>query len=231
MFRVDHVIGAFRVFTIPVEEPAENVAKNGSFDPADELLWEEHGRRILQVMLDGSDMLPCGEDLGVVPPVARKVMAEWAVPGLEVQRWTRDWKGDMRFFPPGAYRKNAAAVVSTHDSSIFLDWWRKEAEADEKTLFLRFAGLESDPGDDLVLLRCALERAAGSSAVFSIQLIQDYLALGGLLPGDPADWRVNLPGTVGPKNWSCVLPLTLEEMLALPLNAGLRELHKGTDRA
>ena len=43
-------------------------------------------------------------------------------------------------------------------------------------------------------------------------------------------WRVNLPGTVGPKNWSCVLPLTLEEMLALPLNASIRGLHEGAGR-
>ncbi len=301
LFRVDHVIGVFRLYTIALSEPSETLGSNGRFDPADKSKWEEHGRRILRVMLDNTSMLPCGEDLGVVPPCSDKVLAEWAIPGLDVQRWRRDWDGDGSFKAPGAYRLNSVAVVSTHDMSIFDAWWRDEvgtvdemlfkklcakyhlnadeliprlfipalsrggrlrwrADANkgnflwtlgrpendvkelvdahrstftERELFWRFVGMEGHPTDEpsAELRTRALAKASESTAVFSIQLIQDYLSVGGCLPGDPAVWRVNMPGSWGAYNWSCVLPVSLEELASLPFNERLQELHRHTGRA
>jgi 4-alpha-glucanotransferase len=126
LFRIDHVIGVFRVFTIPLSSPPERQALDGVFEPKDEALWEDHGRRLLDVMLKSTTMLPCGEDLGVVPACSYKVLRELSIPGLDVQRWARDWGNTYAFNSPESYRPNSVAVSSTHDMSIVAGWWRDE---------------------------------------------------------------------------------------------------------
>jgi 4-alpha-glucanotransferase len=230
LFRVDHVIGVFRLFVIPVDEPAGNGAKNGRFDPENRLTWEEQGRRILGMMVERTGMLPCGEDLGDVPTCSDRVLKDFAVPGLNVQRWRRDWEGTKDFTPAGEYRRNACAVISTHDTSLFTEWWSREADAEEKRRFAFFLQAPRPDLSPIEALGLALGKAAESPSIFSVQLIQDLWALGDALPGDPAEWRVNTPGTVGAHNWSVVLPRPLEEWGSLPMNEALRELHRRTGR-
>ncbi|MBK8576023.1 MAG: 4-alpha-glucanotransferase [Elusimicrobia bacterium] len=126
MYRIDHVIGVFRLYTIPLSSPADRGGLDGVFEPKDERGWEQHGRRLLEVMLESTRMLPCGEDLGVVPACSYKVLRELSIPGLDVQRWARDWGKTYGFNSPGTYRPNAVAVCSTHDMSIVAAWWQYE---------------------------------------------------------------------------------------------------------
>ncbi|HPD18709.1 MAG TPA: 4-alpha-glucanotransferase, partial [Candidatus Goldiibacteriota bacterium] len=48
MYRIDHFVGLFRLWTIDVNEPAETYGLNGKFDPTDEKTWKEHGQKILK---------------------------------------------------------------------------------------------------------------------------------------------------------------------------------------
>ncbi len=137
LFRIDHVVGTFRLWTIRRDEPSENHGLNGRFDPEDPALWEEHGRKILSVMIRNSDMLPCAEDLGVVPECSNRVLENFGVPGMDVQRWTRDWGATYDFKDPAAYRVNSAAVISNHDMTSFAGWWRFEAGTVDGELFQR----------------------------------------------------------------------------------------------
>lgn len=123
LFRIDHVVGLFRLWTIASQEPYETGGRNGAFDPEDESLWEEHGRNLLRIMCEASAMLPCAEDLGVVPDCAYKVLSEMSIPGMEIQRWTRDWDGSGEFLQPETYRACSVTMVSTHDMPHFLGWW------------------------------------------------------------------------------------------------------------
>src|SRR3989338_7882980 len=73
MLRLDHVVGLFRIWSIPYDEPLENEGLNGSFDPKDEKIWGAHGRRILSVMSENTDMLLCAEDLGIIPEACPEI--------------------------------------------------------------------------------------------------------------------------------------------------------------
>jgi 4-alpha-glucanotransferase len=126
LFRIDHFVGIFRIWTIPVTEPLEQGGLHGTFDPAEEARWEEHGRKIVSVMTRENGMLPCAEDLGVIPECSWRVLAEFGIPGIDVQRWSRDWGGTYEFKPPESYRKNSVAVISTHDMASFRAWWEVE---------------------------------------------------------------------------------------------------------
>lgn len=137
LFRIDHMIGVFRVWTILISEPKENAGLNGKFDPQDESLWEAQGRKILSVMILSTKMLPCAEDLGVVPECSYRVLEEFGIPGIDVQRWTKYWGTSYDFKAPQDYRKNSIATLSTHDSSIICAWWLHEAGTVDGELFKR----------------------------------------------------------------------------------------------
>ncbi len=299
MFRIDHVVGLFRIWTIAENEPYENAGRFGSFDPTDENLWEDHGRRILSAMVEPTDMLPCAEDLGVVPDCSNRVLGEFSVPGMDVQRWARYWNTDGTFKPADAYRPCSSAVVSTHDMPILLAWWKHEAGTVDEWLFrqacqakgmdpsqvterlfeapaygrlrwkpfiscvedltralgrdpndiqnilnlcrdsfvekkrflayLGFSGQNNEPSPEEVV-RGALERISESRSVFSVQLIHDWLSLAGCFREDPWNARVNFPGSVGPQNWSVVLPLPLETLLTLECNKTILEMQRRAGR-
>lgn len=137
MFRIDHVVGTFRLWTTSRSEPAETFGLNGLFDPPEERDWEAHGRKLLSMMVENTDMLPCAEDLGVVPECSYRTLWDLAIPGMEVQRWTKEWHTDFSFKLPEHYRPNAMAVISNHDTSPFYGWWVFEAGTVDEELFRR----------------------------------------------------------------------------------------------
>ena len=127
MFRIDHFVGLFRVWTIDLKTPPEYAGFYGIFDPEDERQWEDHGSRILGIMNSSTSMLPCAEDLGTVPACSEKVLKEFGITGINVQRWEKTKSGNFHFLPPDEYRINSVATVSTHDSSSLPGWWKYEA--------------------------------------------------------------------------------------------------------
>lgn len=137
LLRIDHVIGLFRIWSIPYSDPRENQGLNGSFDPFDENLWEEHGRRILGVLIKNTRMLLCAEDLGVIPACCTRVLLEFGIPGNDVQRWVKDWNRRHDFLPGSEYRRLSVAMLSTHDTTNWKAWWFYEAGTVDEGLFSR----------------------------------------------------------------------------------------------
>jgi 4-alpha-glucanotransferase len=288
MYRIDHVVGIFRVWTIPLSEPLENGGLNGVFDPKDEDLWEEHGRKLLSVMIKNTTMLACAEDLGVVPDCSNKVLCELGIPGIDIQRWKRDWGKTYDFSNPLAYRKNSVATIATHDISGLRAWWEFEAGTvdeglikrkcreknlpydaikdrlfdsqasfhgrlrwkkeinekdaldfidlfkgtfDEKAQFLSFLNIEKiESGSLSIFIKSALERISASASIFSIQLLHDWLSLDTLFDEDPWEIRINFPGTLSEKNWTLAMPISLEDMISMPVNNIIDSINKQGNR-
>ncbi len=137
MLRIDHVVGLFRIWSIPYNEPLENKGLNGLFDPRDENQWEDHGRRILSVIVENTKMLICAEDLGIIPGCCPKVLEELGIPGNDVQRWVKDWNVRHDFLEPKEYRRLSVAMLSTHDTTNWPAWWKYEAGTVDEDLFKR----------------------------------------------------------------------------------------------
>ncbi len=301
ILRIDHVVGLFRIWSIPYNDPQENQGLHGVFDPPEENLWHQHGRQILSVMLESTQMLLCAEDLGVIPKCCTDTLLEFGIPGNEVQRWVKDWNLRHDFLRPQEYRQLAVAMLSTHDTTNWKAWWQYEAGTVDQGLFTRrcierkidFArvgpilfdpelsfhgrlrwkttidsadklvavlGKDKDqvgdfiefyentfgekqklwrlldcPGQmtetaDTALLTRVMQFVLDARAVFCINSIRDYLTLGDLFQGDAYQYRVNVPGTISPKNWSLRLPLSLEELLAHSLNQQIRKMIEASGR-
>jgi 4-alpha-glucanotransferase len=233
ILRIDHAVGLFRIWSIPFREPLENEGANGSFDPPDERGWEEHGRKILSVMLDSTEMLLCGEDLGIIPAACPRTMEALSVPGIDVQRWTKDWNGTQDFLPPGNYRFLSVATLSTHDTTNWNTWWEKESTREEKEKFWKHLKLDGPVREiaDPEVTGAALKFILKTKSIFSIQMIFDWLNLvgtgkleGDILAGDQSWFRINTPGTVGAENWSALLPIPLEDLLNHEVCAKIRNL-------
>ncbi len=210
LYRIDHVVGFFRIWTIPA---GERTGRGGRFVPEDEREWGRHGREILQMMLGATGMLPLAEDLGTIPPVCRETLRDLGICGLKIQRWERDWDGDGHFLAPADYAPLSVAMLSTHDSETFAGWW--EAFPEDRRRLHEAAGFPGaapdrlDPGLHAEYVRWF--SAAGS--VFLILMAQDVLAPLGRLPGDPASHRVNVPGVVNDVNWRWRWPVEVERLI------------------
>jgi 4-alpha-glucanotransferase len=295
LYRIDHFVGMFRLWTISLSEPAEHAGMHGCFDPQDDRLWKEHGQKILEVMLGSATMLPCAEDLGVVPKCSYEILEEYKIPGSDVQRWVRNWGKDYHFKSSDSYRENGMAMLSTHDTSAFCAWWEYEAGTVDEWFFrkkceergihfdhfkeklfdlhhskygrlrwrheienvnklLAVLGKSHDEAWHLVdaykssfeerkfywhhvgmtgpvehrasreFVKKALESVNHTSSVFSLQILQDWLSLGEFTGRDSWDYRINVPGSMGPENWSVVAPASLEAMQKLQVNKTIRKI-------
>lgn len=125
LYRLDHVVGLFRVWAIP----EGSLPVLGYYIPEDEQKWIVQGRKILEAFLKTTSMKPIAEDLGIVPDEVREVLKELGIPGTKVMRWEKD--------PVYQYPSSSMTTVSTHDTETLLDWLQGEASYDviRKILF------------------------------------------------------------------------------------------------
>ena len=227
LFRIDHAVGIFRIWKIPISEPLKNKGKNGFFDPKDEKIWERRGQKILLAMIKSTKLLPCAEDLGTIPDCCPKVLRKLGISGISVQRWTKNWQIG-RFIRPENYNSLSVATLSTHDTSNFLDWWENEASEDEKEDLLKIIFKGKVKKENLILKN--LEAINSSKSIFCILLLLEWFFLNDILKKEPSYYRFNLPGKILKKNWTLRMPITLEDLLEHPINKRIKEIIKKAKR-
>jgi 4-alpha-glucanotransferase len=232
IIRIDHVVGLFRIWSIPFNESLKNGGLKGFFIPQDENLWESHGRKLLKVMAENTNMLLCAEDLGVIPVFCPKVLEEFGIPGTDVFRWTKHWETTGKFFKPDEYRYTGISTLSTHDTSNWKSWWDNEAEKMEKKEIIEIFDIrkEIEKKADKKILKDALKYSFSTRSVFSIQSIFDLLGLSDILKGDSSIWRINTPGTISNKNWTITIPVYIENILENSVCKEIKELINKANR-
>ncbi len=209
IYRIDHVIGFFRIWAIPLHRPSSE----GSFIPADKNLWSIQGKEILQMLISSSSMLPIAEDLGVVPDMVRPMLQKLGICSTKVMRWERMWKEDSRFIPIDEYPPISLTCVSTHDSETLTLWWRDSPQ--EAKAYAELKQWDYTPLLSLPQRKKILQDSNHTSSLFHINLLQEYLALfPELISSHPEEERINRPGTFSPNNWTYRFRPSLEEMLS-----------------
>lgn len=83
-------------------------------------------RSKLPKLLGCTKMLPCGEDLGFLAPCVPRVLNEFSVLGLRVERMPSDPK--ILFGNPDHYEYLSVATTSTHDMPPLKAWWNLDAD-------------------------------------------------------------------------------------------------------
>ncbi|MGE3954420.1 MAG: 4-alpha-glucanotransferase [Parachlamydiales bacterium] len=211
LYRVDHIIGFFRIWAIPFKQPASE----GVFTPGVFPDWYEQGVKLMRMLLSKSPLLPIGEDLGVIPPVVRRTLALLGIPGTKVLRWERWPEGHGPFTPQRSYPHASLTTLSTHDAeNMRLYWQRYPGDSRELAHFLNLKWERVLPTDHLAQI---LKWSHATSSLFHVNPIQEYLALEPDFTSRSLEReRVNLPGTLSILNWSWRLPCPIETLLHHP---------------
>lgn len=219
LYRIDHIVGFFRIWAIPLGK----TGKEGFFIPTNQADWVDHGRRIMWMMLENCEMLPIGEDLGVVPQEVRNCLTMLGISGTKVMRWERKWNEDKSFINISEYPLDSMTSVSTHDSEPLKQWWK--LHPDEAGLYAASKGWQYQPELTLDQAKEIVKESHHSNSLFHVNLLQEYL---GLVPGlswpKVEDERINVPGTISPTNWSTRFKMGVEEIVS---NEALRQVLKG----
>lgn len=175
-------------------------------------LWARTGRHRLKAITGKLSARVYPEDLGAVPACVPEVLDELGLPGLRLERDHR--RADGSFEDPAGWPSNSLACPTTHDSSTLRGWWEGELDPTARAAYARAAGWEEAPdrlGPHHVEAMLRRNLAAGSHLV--VLALQDLLAVEpSLRPDDPADERINVPGTPPEENWSWRMPVELEEL-------------------
>src|SRR2546421_597519 len=77
-----------------------------------------------------TNMLVCGEDLGLVPACVPEVMKQLGLLSLEIQRMPKDLSRD--FSRPQEAPYLSVVTPSTHDMSTIRGWWEEDPNVTQK---------------------------------------------------------------------------------------------------
>ena len=159
-----------------------------------------------------TNMLVCGEDLGMVPHCVPEVMEQLGILSLEIQRMPK--KTGTEFFHPKDAPYLSVVSPSTHDMSTIRGWW-EEVAAKTKRFYNSLMGHAGDapPHCEPWINKEIVLQHLYSPAMWSIFQMQDLLGMSASLRREnPAEERINLPSD--PEHfWRYRMHITLEDLL------------------
>jgi 4-alpha-glucanotransferase len=203
VIRIDHFRGFYNYWEVPGDA---DTAAEGTwcYGPAADL-FEAVTRGLGEV-----DII--AEDLGDFDAESRAAVdaleEQFDYPGMKVLQFA--FGGDPADpFLPHNYGPECVVYTGTHDNDTVVGWYEETSRQGERAYALRY--LDSD-GSDIAwdLIRLAWSSVANTAMTTA----QDLLSLGN-------GARMNLPGTVGPHNWTWRLQ---EDDLTLAIAHKLREM-------
>lgn len=254
VFRIDHVLGFYRIYAFPWR-PERNQeflplswdqmwARTGGaipqFYPRDDFTAENceanrrEGEEYLRAVLDESgDTRVVGEDLGTVPDYVRPSLHSLGVAGFKIPQWEvrqeRVRRGED-------YERLSVATYATHDHKPVHALWEEAQDEGSPTRdqargdlwkIAEFAGVEAREGLEYLpdFYPAMMKALFECNSWIAIVMITDLLA---------RKDRFNVPGTAASSNWSRRMWKTVTELGAsstIRRRMGLiRELFRKTGR-
>ncbi|MCX6236592.1 MAG: 4-alpha-glucanotransferase [Bacteroidia bacterium] len=192
--------------------------------------WREQALWLLPAIMNATDMLICGEDLGMVPECVPVVMRNLGILSLEIQRMPKDPK--VEFAHPADAPYLSVCSTSTHDMSTLRGWWEEDRLHSER--FFRLVMGQKGEFPQFMepwVARDILNMHLYSPAMWAIFPVQDLLAMDGRLRWDNTEGeRINVPA-IAQHYWRYRMHLKLEELISeKKLNAELLSMISASGR-
>ncbi len=171
--------------------------------------WRESAMRKLPSLLHATDMLACGEDLGMIPDCVASVMEELKILSLEIQRMPKSTS--VEFGDPKHYPYLCVCTTSTHDMNPIRAWWEEDREVSGRFYHL-YCGGEAPWFCEPWLCEKIVKDHLESPAMLTILPLQDWLSIDGdLRVSDPHSERINVPAN-SRHYWRYRLHLPIEDL-------------------
>lgn len=175
--------------------------------------WEQQGRITLPAVVAATDLLACGEDLGMVPDLVPRLMNEMGLLSLEIERMPKRlgaWIAD-----PAEAPYLSVVSPSTHDTTTIRMWWEEDRALIDR-YWREALRREGDAPATATPEVCEtiMRRQLASPAMLCVIPMSDLLAMDGDLRREEiATERINDPANRHNK-WRYRLQLTLDELAA-----------------
>lgn len=221
---------SFQSLPAEAKEPLKALYVNYFYRRQDDF-WQREAMEKLPALKASTQMLICGEDLGMVPGCVPDVMHELAILSLEIQRMPK--AAGAAFFHPKDAPYLSVVTPSTHDMSTLRGWWEEDRSLTQRF----FNEVLQQHGNapwycEPWVNRMLLEQHFHSPAMWAIFQLQDLLGMDGTLRREnPHDERINVPAN--PKHyWRYRMHLTLEALAkAEGFNGDVRKMVRESGRS
>lgn len=173
--------------------------------------WQEAALRKLPALLSATQMLACGEDLGMIPDCVPETMHRLQILSLEIQRMPKS--PDEIFGDPARYPYLSVCTTSTHDMNPLRAWWEEDRELSRQFYHQMLHGQGDTPYFcEPWICQRIIETHLDSPAMLAILPLQDWLSTdGGLRYPFPDKERINIPAD--PRHyWRYRMHLTIEKL-------------------
>ena len=155
--------------------------------------WRKEAMEKLPVLKRASNMLVCGEDLGMVPACVPDVLKQLGLLSLEVQRMPK--ATNQVFSRPKDAPYLSVVTPSTHDMSTIRGWWEEDRTITQ-TFYNQELGRagEAPRKCDPWINKAIVQQHLSSPAMWSMFQLQDLLGMDEeLRRDDVAAERINIP--------------------------------------
>ncbi len=188
--------------------------------------WGDEAMRKLPSLISSTDMLTCGEDLGMIPHCVPAVMEREQILSLEIERMPKEpWR---LFGDPSAYPYRSVCTTSTHDMNPLRAWLREDKQISNR-YFNETLGVDYAMEDDCPpsIIEKVIAAHLQSPAMWTILPLQDWLAMDSdMRAKEPDSERINIPAS-SRHYWRYRMHCTIEELIASDsFNAKLREMNR-----
>ncbi len=186
--------------------------------------WYHKGMEKLPAIVGASNMLVCGEDLGMVPDCVHPAMDELNILSLEIQRMPKNPK--VKFAHPADAPYLSVCTTSTHDMPTIRGWWEEDRDTTQPFFNVELGNEGKAPlfAEPWICMQM-IEQHLHSPAIWVTIPVQDFISIDKKLRWEKThDEQINQPSNVRHR-WRFRLHQSLEDLKkATEFNKVLKKL-------
>ncbi|MCL1934548.1 MAG: 4-alpha-glucanotransferase [Candidatus Azobacteroides sp.] len=214
----------------PADQYAFNYLYRDYFYQRHNEFWKEEGYKKLFPLVSSTDMLVCGEDLGMIPQCVPEVMQKLQILSLEIEQMPKEINREFTDLNHLPYL--SVCTTSTHDMPTLRLEWKENREKTQRyynEVLKREGNAPKECTPDIceqIILNHLYARS-----MLTIIPLQDWFSLDGdVRKKNDADERINVPAN-STHYWKYRMHLNLEILLkADKLNEKIIRLIQQTQR-
>lgn len=175
--------------------------------------WKGRAYKRLTPLVASTDMLVCGEDLGMIPASVPEVMNRLQIFSLEIERMPKD--PNREFTDMFNLPYHSVCTTSTHDMTPLRNWWKEDTEKTQRyynNVLMRLGKAPAECSADIASQ--IVSNHLKTKSMLVIIPMQDWFAMDDSIKRkDIESERINVPAN-SRHYWRYRMHITLESLLA-----------------